>query len=48
MEIEKPGNCTILKDKIVICKKGPRSHDNMRGQSGNNINGSANSRVRED
>ena len=30
MEIEKPRNRTILKDKIVICKKGPKSHKLIR------------------
>ena len=29
-EIEKPGNFTILKDKIVICKKGPKIHELIR------------------
>ena len=30
MEIEKYGNCTILKEKIVICKKGPKRHELIR------------------
>ena len=30
MEIEKPGNCTILKDKIVIVKNGPKRHELIR------------------
>ena len=30
MEIEKPENYTILKDKIVIFKKGPKRHELIR------------------
>ena len=30
MEIEKPRNYTILKDKMVICKSGPKRHELVR------------------
>ena len=30
MEIEKPEKFTILKDKIVIRKKGPKRHELIR------------------